>query len=381
MIYVLAYVLSALVFLCFVLPLVRNKKGTLSHAQSAKDMLYDQLDEVSREEARGLISSDDVEAVQIEIKRQLIAIDQRNAPSSRTQNSGAWALVVAGLVVPLAAFGIYYSIGSPDMPSAIFSQRADERLIARAQIDQVEQLVVALNADPAGGTVAGWTKAAGFYLEAEKYTEAAAAYNRILNRSDATFDTFVRYAEALILSERGVVTPPALRALEQSLQMSPDNIGALFYMSFALEQAGDVEAAYSLLVSKLLEAQGNFPWMEAFVARANHYGRKLGQPQIALADFTGERAAPMDESMAAVANMTEEEQTAFIASMVEGLAERLSDDPTDLDGWLRLARAYSVLGEQQKERDAYQHAASLLSTLPDSDTRKAFVLDKIDTLQ
>jgi cytochrome c-type biogenesis protein CcmH len=50
--------------------------------------------------------------------------------------------------------------------------------------------------------------------------------------------------------------------------------------------------------------------------------------------------------------MSPAERDAFIASMVDRLAGRLKENGKDLAGWLRLARAYKVLG-----RDADAHAA------------------------
>ena len=43
---------------------------------------------------------------------------------------------------------------------------------------------------------------------------------------------------------------------------------------------------------------------------------------------------------------------AFIRSMVERLADRLKDEPNDIQGWRRLARAYEVLGETEKAKTA-----------------------------
>ena len=55
--------------------------------------------------------------------------------------------------------------------------------------------------------------------------------------------------------------------------------------------------------------------------------------------------------------------------MVERLAERLRDDPDDLDGWMRLGNAYRVLGEAAKAREAYLTANRLAETLPPDDPR------------
>jgi cytochrome c-type biogenesis protein CcmH len=63
--------------------------------------------------------------------------------------------------------------------------------------------------------------------------------------------------------------------------------------------------------------------------------------------------------MAAAAKMSPEERQAMIRSMVAGLAKKLQSTPGDVDGWLRLARAYGVLGERDKAADAYERAATL----------------------
>jgi cytochrome c-type biogenesis protein CcmH len=49
----------------------------------------------------------------------------------------------------------------------------------------------------------------------------------------------------------------------------------------------------------------------------------------------------------------------MIRGMVERLAARLRDEPNDLQGWLRLGRAYDVLKEPEKAADAYAQAAKL----------------------
>lgn len=55
---------------------------------------------------------------------------------------------------------------------------------------------------------------------------------------------------------------------------------------------------------------------------------------------------------------------ADIAGMVERLAERLQQEPDDLEGWLMLARSYTVMGEPEKARDAMAKAADLAPENP-----------------
>jgi cytochrome c-type biogenesis protein CcmH len=66
----------------------------------------------------------------------------------------------------------------------------------------------------------------------------------------------------------------------------------------------------------------------------------------------------------AIANAAPDDRQAMIRSMVAGLAAKLDQDPGNLDGWLRLTRAYQVLGESEKASSARSRAAALIATLP-----------------
>jgi len=68
---------------------------------------------------------------------------------------------------------------------------------------------------------------------------------------------------------------------------------------------------------------------------------------------------PSAADVAAAQDMAPDDRSAMIRGMVDGLAARLEDEPGDLDGWLRLGRAYSVLGEADKAAEAYGRAAAL----------------------
>jgi len=56
--------------------------------------------------------------------------------------------------------------------------------------------------------------------------------------------------------------------------------------------------------------------------------------------------------MEAAQEMTADDRSKMIRTMVKRLADRLADEPDDLEGWKRLARAYEVLGETEKAKQA-----------------------------
>jgi cytochrome c-type biogenesis protein CcmH len=55
--------------------------------------------------------------------------------------------------------------------------------------------------------------------------------------------------------------------------------------------------------------------------------------------------------------MSAGEQAAMIKTMVARLAGKLRANPEDPAGWMRLGRAYVVLGKRVKAIDAYSQAA------------------------
>ena len=63
-------------------------------------------------------------------------------------------------------------------------------------------------------------------------------------------------------------------------------------------------------------------------------------------------AAPQIDpgAQARIEAMSPDEQAAMIGNMVEGLAVRLEQDPNDLQGWLRLIRARTVMGDVAQAR-------------------------------
>ena len=76
----------------------------------------------------------------------------------------------------------------------------------------------------------------------------------------------------------------------------------------------------------------------------------------------GKASGPTAQDLAAAQSMSPEERQAMICSMVDRLAARLEQNPSDKDGWTRLAHAYDVLGETEKAEAARTRAAQVPET-------------------
>src|SRR5258708_11254104 len=78
--------------------------------------------------------------------------------------------------------------------------------------------------------------------------------------------------------------------------------------------------------------------------------------QAALARVGGSSAPVLsDDAMAAAKDMSETDRGAMIRGMVERLAVRLKQNGDDVEGWLRLGRAYIPMGDPDKAKSALAH--------------------------
>jgi cytochrome c-type biogenesis protein CcmH len=130
-----------------------------------------------------------------------------------------------------------------------------------------------------------------------------------------------------------------------------------------------IRAMVNRLAARLAEEPGD---LEGWQRLANAY-RVLGEDAKAkdaerhiseLQNTDGSAAkskapTPSSEDMAAAQGMSAEERNQMIATMVDRLAERLKQNPDDLEGWQRLGQSYAVLGRHDEARDAYGEAAKL----------------------
>jgi len=63
-----------------------------------------------------------------------------------------------------------------------------------------------------------------------------------------------------------------------------------------------------------------------------------------------------NDTMAAAKDMNEADRGTMIRGMVDRLATRLNQNGNDVEGWLRLVRAYMVMGERDKTVSALTDA-------------------------
>ena len=361
------------------------------------EVYRDQLAEVGREEARGLLTPADAHAAQREIARRLLAVAPEERPAAASapppkpsRVAPRWMVWGLATTMPLAALGLYFVVGNPGAPGVPFASRSQAMQSGdMPDIDvALPRLEARLKAKP--DDLEGWTLLARTYGSLGRYADAVDAYGHAMTLSNNRPDVVAGYAESKVLQEGGVVSPETRKLFEDVRAKDPQSVPARYYLGLVKVQEGDAEAGVRDWLAIQADAPPDAPWLPGLhgeiervaqefkldLAKLVPPGAKIVPPMAASAGTGGGTGGPAgaapvgaggpsDSDVAAAQNMTDEQRNQMIRTMVDRLAARLQQQPDDVDGWRRLARAYTVLGEQDKAVDALSHATQLTPKDPD----------------
>jgi cytochrome c-type biogenesis protein CcmH len=357
-------VTTAMVVALVIWPLARGHGRSAGRSAYDRAVYRDQLKEVARDRERGLLTPAEAASARLEVEHRLLAsAEETTHPAQPVAGSIARPLTaVLAIMVPLGAIGIYLLHGSPRMPDEPYAARAAERAVTNAQggldLDKtVAALEARLKAEP--GSVEGWILLARAQAARKHWQEGAEAYRQALTLAKDRTDIAAAYAEMLVMAGDGVVTPAAKQALDAVVVRDPKNPSARYYLALAKAQAGDVQSAIDAWQKLLAESPANAPWTQMVRQRIADSAKSAGLPVPAPPASAPPPPGPSGDDIAAAAPLSPDQRNDMIRGMVERLADRLKESPNDLQGWLRLGRAYDVLKESEKAADAYAHAAAL----------------------
>jgi len=334
-------------------PLTRQGRSLRSGSDLA--VYRDQLEEVRRDHAAGRIGDSEAEAAQVEVSRRLLAAADAEAAQAATATPGSRrrAVALAALVVvSFGSAGTYLSLGSPTLPGQPLAAR-DQSQSIDAMIAQVE---THLARNPNDGR--GWEVIAPVYLRLGRVDDAIKARRKALALSGETSERQAGLGEALVAASDGKITPEARKSFARAVELDGGNIKARYFLGVAAEQDGQPAAAVEIWRAMLAGAPADAPWAE-FIRQ--EVTRVSGAP------------GPSAEDVAAASRLAPDQQSAMVQTMVARLAERLQQDGSDIEGWLRLVRSYMVLGDREKALAAVGDARRALAGDPEK-------LRKIDEL-
>lgn len=340
-------------------PLGRPARGS---GGSELAVYRDQLGEIERDRDAGRIGVTEAEAARIEVSRRLLtaadAATDRGGPASPRPSTILRRCTAAAalILLPLGAVAIYLALGSPLLPSEPLAARLANPPAERSIDTLVAQVEAHLERNPQDGR--GWEILAPVYLRLGRFDDAVKARESALRFNGETAERQSGLGEALVAAAQGIVTAAAGKAFSRAVALDPHDSKARFYLGLAAEQDGRTADAAKAWRGLLAEAPAGAAWAE-FVREA--LARVDPAAAASQSKTASDQPGPSSADVAAASEMPSEQRQAMIHGMVDRLAARLKADGSDVDGWLRLMRAYMVLGERAKAQTAIADARRALA--------------------
>lgn len=354
--WIIVAVLTAGIGVVLLYPLLRGARVAELGRTGEAAVYRDQMTELDRDLAGGLITSEQASYARAEIGRRLLAVseapDQTPAPQTGRKT---YRLAQAFIIVLLPVLGLclYLRTGDPGLPS--------QPLEARLENPGNDMAILVLKAEhhlaehPDDGK--GWDVLAPIYFKTMRLVDAQVAYRNAIRLLGPTPERLGSLAETLMASSDGVVTAEAREALQKSVQLEPDNPRAKFYLALAFEQEGRTEDAKNAFTALATQSPPDAPWLPLV---NQHIARNGGSPAAPVPPPAAEPkaadpnalGAPDADDVAAAQTMSSGDRQQMIKGMVDTLDAKLKDDPNNFEGWMRLIRSYAVLNDKDRAIDA-----------------------------
>ncbi|MDE0347543.1 MAG: c-type cytochrome biogenesis protein CcmI [Boseongicola sp.] len=360
--------------------LMRAHRSEIGSAASDVQVYRDQLQEVARDEARGVLAEAEAEAVRLEVSRRLLDADRRaqargeHAPGNRRLAAG---IIVATLIA--GGGGIYLTQGAPGMPDLPINARlAALETAARDRPGQEEAETIATPNLPRPEFVAedfrnlmdrlreavrerpsdiqGLTLLARHEARLGNFAAARRAQEQLLAAKDdgVTIADLAAMIEMMVFSAGGYVSPEAEEYVSRLLAFDPGNRTGRYFLGLLQVQVGRPDLAFPLWRGLLETSMSDEPWMPVLRAGivdvAAGAGVRYEPPAV---------RGPTAAEVAAAEDIDAKDREAMIRGMVEGLATRLAEEGGRPEEWAQLVHSLTVLGDDQRARSAYIEAQAV----------------------
>ena len=326
------------------------------------DLLQNERQQRDSERQNGTISAKEHANACHEIDKRLLALTlDMEQQQHEHQSILTPRIIMLSFLVPALSTFIYLFLGSPQSPDQPIAGRSAEIAAAKAGANKSQNEAAAALQKAISSTeqtpqnVEAWlllAQAAGAVNDSE--TEIRALRNAIeITESEPSIVAML--AEALSRAADGQITVPARALIKAVLEANPNEPRAMFLAGLAKFQDGDNESAIRLWQNLLAKSQPDAPWISTVRDNIKSAAEAGNIPLDTLDNL--QPTGPDAMALADAATMTEDEQNEMIAGMVQRLHDRLIEEPNDTDGWIRLARAYNVLGQAENALDALTNGA------------------------
>ena len=341
------------------------------------DVYRDQLKEVERDLARGVVSESDAERARTEVSRRILQADAavRTSISQTHPTGGMLIAAITSVVIAGASYLMYLQLGAPGYGDLRLANRIEMAETLRAErpsqttaepnkgpplnlspdyVALVEQLRETVGARP--NDLQGQVLLSQSEGQLGNFAAAHAAKARVLaiKGANATATDLADYADLLILAAGGYGSPQAEGVLERALSMDPANGPARYYFGLMMSQTGRPDTALRVWDQLLREGPPDAPWVPPIEAQIEEMAMRAGvnYARPAIGTGRGPSAADID----AAGDMSPAERMEMIQGMVAGLSDRLATEGGPVEDWSQLISSLGVLGQMDQARAVFENA-------------------------
>jgi len=297
--------------------------------------------ETLREAYQNAVDEDDRLRLLNELRMLEESIGQNTIKASR--KTGYIVLII----LPVASVITYIIFGMPSV--AMFDPEDALSSDAKRMIEAVEERLVENPQDARGWDALGQT-----YLGTSQPEKAIDAFTRALDIEE-TPERLMNLAEARFIASGLNKDPEAIAIMANLFQNGMNDFRLRYYLGIQAIRDREMGAARALLRDMFVQENSSAPWFGGALSRLDAELQRMGADR----EDIGVRPlvnGPTQDDINAAQSMTPSEQRAMIEGMVAQLAGRLNDNPTDVSGWVRLIRAYGVLGQFDDAQNAIKTA-------------------------
>lgn len=327
--------------------LILMRAAKAASADSAVDpsagLYRRQLAEIDELADRGLMGEAERKSAHAEAARRLLAATDAPRDDWSADPKARKRVLLAVVAVPALTLGLYWGLGAPGFPDQPYAKRlqawrtAELATLSPPEIGAVLRDVLKTRPDDAEG----YRMLAMVEAESQNMGGAVRALRRAVALAPERNDLRRMLGEALVFQSGGKVEADAQAVFAELLRRDPQDAAARFYLAQAKAEAGrGAEAASDLraLLGEMPADDERRPYVESAIAKAE------GRPAP-----TREPSPELDA----------------IRGMVASLAAKLEQTPDDPEGWVRLVRSYSVLGDVTQRDAALAKAKARFADRPD----------------
>lgn len=374
------------------LALVLTRAHQIGEPPAAYDLrVYrQQLRDVEKDLARGVINQSDAERVRAEVSRRILAADAllQQPDSSTHQPVGLSRLAMLGTATLLigGTIATYSWLGAPGYNDMALKMRiaasndyaqnrpsqtqAEEKLppeikpeVEPEYLELVEQLRKTANArsnDAQGqGLLAQHEANLGNFKAAY---DAKKNYIDIMS-GDLEPQDYGELAELMIMAAGGYVSPEAEALLDQTLSMDPRNGPARYYWGLMQGQLNRPDIAFRVWIDALRQGPKGAPWIQGIEAQIEEMAFRAGveyrpitppggAPNVQVPALAG----PSEADISAAQEMDTADRQEMIRGMVSRLSDRLATEGGSAEEWAQLIGALAVMGDIERAKAIYTEA-------------------------